>query len=664
MTHIFDVLNGQTCVLDVELIVCSVSKLKLAIENAINIPSDKQILVISGGDVLNENQRPADQGCGSEENPIFLFALTRLQSDEDTSLDDKSVYINRTEKIDKKDMQKILNIRHSLEWLENCYCFVERVNDDISFLNKSTVNSLYEQRMQYQGWMAVVANLEDFCSCFRNIMDRLNRVYSDYCNKDQSFIFGEELFQNISKLNDYSFTDLHTLEFENLFKWIDNHIKTISDGCDLYTFIQQSQETLSKTDLSMVKVIVKESDLLFELIESGGDNKILIGIEERFRELQLICDETKALAYNSASHLMAVSSSLKKIKSDPKLSRDKRLLSDVCQVHQPAFGNIVDMLHESLSLWNRICFSKQELIKNIHSRLRWLVKVENEIGLLDGKARFYTAYMTSLINRIDLIKQIDTVPVVYPEILQELTRRKNFVDAYSNIRLKFLPIFENFLSNERQYRESFTTKFGDHFLSNLVNNIEENSQMDECTLEIEFDNELMHYNADSLKNLSSIEQCSDISKSTSSDATTETTELDILNEIISKICISEEVFSKSMVNQSLSYRQTTLPMYSCIRAGDLVCIKLGPSFNLQIITNTKTKYFLNKKCYNDLDITDEQLQDGFTFGYVIRIQCCSIKKEPNRFNIPINTRFFVVTCGKSREPTEDDDGCTYSTLVA
>lgn len=51
----------------------SVGQLKEVIEQTQSIPTDKQVLLISGGECLNSAMPVSSYGSGTDTNPIFLF---------------------------------------------------------------------------------------------------------------------------------------------------------------------------------------------------------------------------------------------------------------------------------------------------------------------------------------------------------------------------------------------------------------------------------------------------------------------------------------------------------------------------------------------------------------------------------------------------------------
>lgn len=54
--------------------ICRVQNLRETIERLHGIPASKQVLMISGGDVLNPMHRVCSYPSGTDENPIYMFS--------------------------------------------------------------------------------------------------------------------------------------------------------------------------------------------------------------------------------------------------------------------------------------------------------------------------------------------------------------------------------------------------------------------------------------------------------------------------------------------------------------------------------------------------------------------------------------------------------------
>lgn len=71
----------------IRLLIClfiyfSVISLKQAIEENQHIPTNKQVLLISGGECLADSANVCKYSAGTDTNPIYLFNRSFLEKDE------------------------------------------------------------------------------------------------------------------------------------------------------------------------------------------------------------------------------------------------------------------------------------------------------------------------------------------------------------------------------------------------------------------------------------------------------------------------------------------------------------------------------------------------------------------------------------------------------
>ena len=57
-----------------------VSYLKGVIARSCRIPHEKQVLLISGGESLDSEERVCKYSAGTDTNPIFLFSMLNIES--------------------------------------------------------------------------------------------------------------------------------------------------------------------------------------------------------------------------------------------------------------------------------------------------------------------------------------------------------------------------------------------------------------------------------------------------------------------------------------------------------------------------------------------------------------------------------------------------------
>ena len=81
MLYIFRVDTGAMVTLEMGLALETVGHLKVAVESTCNIPQEKQVLLISGGESLEAEERVCKYTAGSSDtNPIFLFSMASIES--------------------------------------------------------------------------------------------------------------------------------------------------------------------------------------------------------------------------------------------------------------------------------------------------------------------------------------------------------------------------------------------------------------------------------------------------------------------------------------------------------------------------------------------------------------------------------------------------------
>ena len=142
--------------LDLNLAVEKVSYLKGYIARNCQIPLEKQVLLISGGESLDPEERVCKYSAGTDTNPIFLFSMLNIESPHSPEI---LIEFNETELNEKvnsslklEDTQSTVSIRATL-----AQEFVKASEDKTHMCEML----IHDQHLQHQGWLAVVANLED-----------------------------------------------------------------------------------------------------------------------------------------------------------------------------------------------------------------------------------------------------------------------------------------------------------------------------------------------------------------------------------------------------------------------------------------------------------------------------------------------------------------------
>ena len=154
-----------------------VANLKKAIASQCQIPEDKQVLLISGGESLNLTSRVCSYSCsGTDTSPIFLFSKNSIESpnppkcvtdyDPDVDMSDRvqsciDMNPNYNTVVARAEMAQQL-YEMAKQQLHNC----ERL--------------VHDQHLQQQGWAAVVANLEDIANSFSGTALQLEQMFHNF----------------------------------------------------------------------------------------------------------------------------------------------------------------------------------------------------------------------------------------------------------------------------------------------------------------------------------------------------------------------------------------------------------------------------------------------------------------------------------------------------
>ncbi|KAG8229201.1 hypothetical protein J437_LFUL001073 [Ladona fulva] len=80
MLYIFHVDTGTMMTFDMNLALESVAHLKEVVAREVHIPSEKQVLLVSGGESLDPSSRVCSYSAGTDTNPIYLFSKASIES--------------------------------------------------------------------------------------------------------------------------------------------------------------------------------------------------------------------------------------------------------------------------------------------------------------------------------------------------------------------------------------------------------------------------------------------------------------------------------------------------------------------------------------------------------------------------------------------------------
>ena len=168
--------------LDMNLALEKVTYLKGVIARSCRIPCEKQVLLISGGESLDPEERVCKYSAGTDTNPIFLFSMLNIENstppEVQTEIASEFVESELNEKVNASlkldDAQSTVAIRATL-----AQEYVKASSEQTRVCELL----IHDQHLQHQGWSAVVANLEDLATDLRKHSERLSTEFSEYLEK-------------------------------------------------------------------------------------------------------------------------------------------------------------------------------------------------------------------------------------------------------------------------------------------------------------------------------------------------------------------------------------------------------------------------------------------------------------------------------------------------
>ena len=202
MLYIFRVDTGAMVTLEMGLALETVGHLKVAVESTCNIPQEKQVLLISGGESLEAEERVCKYTAGSSDtNPIFLFSMASIESTTPPSSSveahsERDLQPEVESSLSLPDTHNTVAVRASLAQeyvkVEKINIWVENIFKIFSFQLSSVQarvceSHIHDQHLQHQGWAAALANLEDCISALEKKFCRFKETYGSYLEKREHY---------------------------------------------------------------------------------------------------------------------------------------------------------------------------------------------------------------------------------------------------------------------------------------------------------------------------------------------------------------------------------------------------------------------------------------------------------------------------------------------
>lgn len=509
MLYVFQVDTGMMMTFEMRLAMDTVGNLKKAIAIKTDIPEDKQVLLISGGESLNNMQKVCSySSAGTDTSPIFLFAKINIESNHPP--------VPNVDYGDDADMTEMIescmSMQPSLDTLVARTELAADLNEQAIRQKEVCERLVHDQHLQQQGWAAVTANLEDLTRAFKNKAEMLMVAFSEFTNckpnhRELLNKFGDDLkhLDNIpilpaliesnkfinplasTKIVNNSNSGQNPPEEESedsansdndkaidssqpppsnvsdeplvtLRQWIDFHdsynsLEKLIEVCwrGLERFTESNADQIRNEVHDLIKSANNAS-----LKEIKGLEERLFGLEKLMVDAKKVVDEQSQLASSFQNNRERFS----KIK-------DSTLLPDLSASHKQQLQMMLTNHKKMSDYRNRCIKAKHELSINLHARLKWIMYIEQQLSDLDGKLMIYKENLLRLNRHFEIVDQVHRSPDLYLESVVEALRRRRFSRRYLHWANSIAKISQELYENEMNARKAFDKKLSSHFLSNL-----------------------------------------------------------------------------------------------------------------------------------------------------------------------------------------------------
>ncbi|KAK7069828.1 Autophagy-related protein 11, partial [Halocaridina rubra] len=486
MLYVFLVDTGTMMTYDMNLALENVSVLKEVITRAMHVPPEKQVLLISGGEALDDNLRVCQYSAGTDTNPIFLFSKSTIEGQIPPSPS-----IDCASDTDlKEQVEGTLNMPASYNTVVARAQLAQQFHEHSREQTRVCQQLVHDQHLQQQGWAAVVANLEDIVAAFKNRFENFEQAFNEFLKgRDEKAdilknfeedlkllsripvlpaLLGKEP-KRIEEGEKSAFGEVKLQEIENglefdgsapmsLLDWISakdtqNNVQEIAQMGS--KGLQQITDGMLNSLATEVNSVIREADRP-QMKEIRGLGERLFGLE------QLMHDATKLVQEqnNFAQALLQNQNRAGKV-------NDPSIFPDLCTSHRK---NLMHMLknHERVQDIKRRCIkAKEELSENLHVRLKWIMYIEKKLYELDNKLTMTHESLRRLTGVFQVIDQIHRAPRVYVRAIREVARRHAFSQAFVEWATALSAETGEVWEREVTTRRQFIQQFSSHFLASL-----------------------------------------------------------------------------------------------------------------------------------------------------------------------------------------------------
>lgn len=467
--YIFLVDTGTMLTFEMNLAMQRVRDLQDVISRECRIPQEKQVLLISGGDSLDPSERVCRYAAGTDSNPIFLFNKQSLES----ASPPVASIVHSTESHLRERVEDSVTLTASYETLAArtglAANFHEAAKEDFQVCQRL----VFDQHLQHQGWLAVVANLEDVSHAFNANNKLFFQQFDEFLSQREenlklleSFPAAVELLAKVPLLQSLETFSLASITSSSepderprtLLEWITAQ----ETNKTLEQMMVKCRSDLEQFEEPVSRNLMQETENILAQVDNVSMKEVR-GLEGRLSQLDFFMQAAARIVAEQEQIFRSIENN----QTTAVHVQDATVLPELCEIHRHQMPQMLRN-HEQLQDIKAKCrCAKGDLSENLHKRLRWVMYVEKSLTEVNNKIFFYKEMLHRLKHHLEIICQISRSPEAYCRSVVEVVRRRRFSGEFSTFAKNLSDKCGELRRDELARRKEFDRFFHRHFLNAL-----------------------------------------------------------------------------------------------------------------------------------------------------------------------------------------------------
>ncbi|KAK3727883.1 hypothetical protein QZH41_010614, partial [Actinostola sp. cb2023] len=482
---------------------CSVQTLMSAIASATGIPVDKQVLLITGGEALDPNDRVCNySNAGTDTSPIYLFSKSTIES----SVPPCPSLTFGSETSLKEQVEVSFKLPPTYDTLVSRAQLASEFNHYAVEIANNCERIVTEQSFQQLGWAAVVANLDNISKEFNERTTTVELSYKEFLESRSQYLDllkgYDEILHVLAKIpvlpSLLPNKQANRPEFGDEISLLD-WISAQDNKNSLHDMVMQCNTAVEQFDSSVLEGVMTDVMQVQEALNNSSMKEIK-GLDERLMRLQELLLRVQELVQSQGEMAQGF------IQNQTRAQNigDASVLPDLCASHQKQLMMLMKNHSQLRDYLRRCAKAKEELSINLHTRLRWIMYIERKVCDADSTLIIYHENIRRVKRRLDILDQVSEAPKLYILASAEVVRRRRFSSQFLKWASKLHESVCQMHSEESARREEFALIFGRHFLQTLFTGLDDRPSKFADKLPKSYDTSLPTITEQDLQNLQSV----------------------------------------------------------------------------------------------------------------------------------------------------------------